>query len=222
MYRRIVSLVVLCILVLACVPASAFASGCDATISGVLSGPSGPIASAQVLVEWLAKGGLPRRAATLTTAEDGSWSYTGRAGDTRLTFAAAGYESHVELLKTEAKQTYELNVALPALPPPTGTITGRITNATGLGLGGYVYFFRQNTDGTWPTGYIAQTATAGDGTYSSGPLDLGTYKVRLFTVHTGVQWYQYASTIESATPIVLDTGGQVVSGVDAVYPPPAQ
>jgi len=201
-------------------PLATFGAGSEATINGTVTGPTGPIASASVKVEYLAKGGLPRRTAMLQTATDGTWGYTDKAGDYRLTFSADGYATYIEVFHTVAKQTYTLETQLSPLPPPTGTIEGRITGATGNGLPGFVYFFKQNADGTWPTGYLWQVATAYDGTYTSGPLPLGTYKVRLFTVHTGVQWYRYVATIELATPIVLDTDGQVVTGIDAQFPPP--
>lgn len=202
-------------------PGVALGAGSDATVSGVITGDAGPLASATVQVDYLGKGGLPRQTALLTSGPDGSWSYTGKAGDCRLTFSADEYSTNIEVLHLDAKASYIVNAELSPTPPPTGTITGRISSANGSGMTGYAFFYKQNPDGTWPTGYLWQVATAYDGTYSSGPLPMGVYKVRLFTVHTGVQWYRYASTMESATAVVLDTADEVVTGIDAVYPPPA-
>lgn len=208
------------VLVLA-LPLATHGAGNEFTVQGTVSGPGGPVAGASVLVEYLTKGGLPKRQIIVTTGVDGTWAYTGRAGTNRFTFSAAGYYTHVDLLDTTAGATYVLDAQLASVPPPMGSIEGRITSSSGTGLSGYVYFYKQNADGTWPTGYLAQVATRVDGTYSSGLLPLGTYKVRLFTVHTGVQWYQYVSSMDLATPVVLSTDGQVATGIDAQYPPPS-
>ena len=221
MRLRVLVAALLVVVVLLGVPVAAFAAGCDATVNGTLTGTDGPIAGATVVVDYLAKsGGLPKRTATIQTAADGTWTYTGKAGDNRFAFSADGFYSYMEVFPTVAKNTYTFDVQLAAVPPPSGTITGRITNASGGGLFGYVYFFKQNADGTWPSGYLWNVTTGSDGRYSSGPLPLGTYKVRLFGSMLGVQWYQYAGTSETATPVVLDTDGQVLTGIDAQFPPP--
>jgi hypothetical protein len=192
----------------------------QATVGGTVGGPDGPIAGATITLEILGKGGLPRWVVALQAGPDGTWSYAGKAGDYRVTFEAAGFVPSTELLTMEHKGEYTLDVTLSAEAPPSGTIEGRITNDSGIGLHGFVYFYKQNSDGTWPGTYLVNVETAYDGTYSSGDLALGAYKVRLFTVHTGVQWYLYAPTIELATPVVLASDGQVATGIDAQFPPP--
>jgi hypothetical protein len=202
------------------VPVAALA-GSDGTVSGVVSGPTGPVPGTTIAVEYVTKGGVPKLVATLTTGPDGSWTFAGKKGDYRFTFSAEGFYTHTEVLTVASGLVYTLNVTLVAVPPPTATISGRITSSSGAGLHGFVYFYKQNADGTWPDVYLSVLETAWDGTYTKDGLTLGTYKVRLFTVHTGVQWYRYAATIDLATPITLDSAGQVVTGIDAVYPPPA-
>lgn len=220
MKRAVRTTLMLAIVLVLGFPGIAPGAGSDATVSGVVSGDSGTLASATVEIDYLGKGGMPRQTALLTSGLDGSWSYSGKAGDCRLTFSADGYSSTSEVLHLDARTSYAVNAELAPTPPPTGTITGRISSASGAGMSGYAFFYQQDPDGTWPTSYQWQTATGDNGTYTSGPLPLGTYKVRLFTMHTGVQWYLYVSTMESATPVVLDTAGQVATGIDAVYPPP--
>ncbi len=206
-------------LVLLAIPVPALAAA-DGTVAGVVYGPTGAIAGATVTIDRINGGGLPKPIATLTTGADGSWTFSDRKGDYRFTFSADGFFDHVETLTVASGVAYTLDVTLAAVPPPTATISGRITNDSGAGLHGFVYFYKQNSDGTWPTAYLTVLETAWDGTYVRDGLPLGTYKVRLFTVHTGVQWYQYAPTMDLATPIVLDTAGQIVTGIDAIYPPP--
>lgn len=220
MRHRALLIVLAAVLVLFATPIAALGAS-TATVHGTVTGTDGPVAGATVTIDLLGRGGLPKRTAVQTTAVDGTWSYTGKASDHRFTFTADGYEPQVVTRGLVSGTTVELPVTLQRTAPPTGTITGRITGATGSGLFGYVYFYKQNADGTWPTAYLYQVATAPDGTYSSGPLALGSYKVRLFTVHTGVQWYRYAATMDAATPVVLGTAGQVVTGIDAQYPAPA-
>ena len=222
MKRRIAMMLVLALLGV-CAPSLALSapSAEQATVSGVVSGPEGPVAGALVSMEILDKGGLPKWVVAVETGADGSWTYSGKAADYRLTFEADGLVPRTELPTMENKGEYTLDVTLSAEAPPSATITGRITNSSGFGLHGFVYFYKQNADGTWPTSYLVFIETAYDGTYSSGDLPLGAYKVRLFTVHTGVQWYLYAPTMELATPVVLDTDGQIVTGIDAQFPPPA-
>lgn len=221
MKRKLALAALMMILLTVAVPTVALAAGSDATVAGVVSSEGAPLASASVLVEYMGKGGLPRRSDVVTTSSDGSWSYAGKAGDYRLTFSADGYEDKTEVLHADAKSSYTVNAQLSPIVPPQGTITGRITSASGVGMSGFAYFYKQNNDGTWPTGYLSQVQTSSDGTYSSPPLPMGVYKVRLFTVHTGVQWYRYAATMDLATPITLSTPDQVASGIDAIYPPPA-
>jgi len=116
-------------------------------------------------------------------------------------------------------------MALAPLAPAMGSISGRLTNAAGTGLHGFVYLFKQNADGTWPpyvgfSGFTQQVETSYDGYYTLAEVPLGTYRVRLFTTHTGSQWWLYQASYDTATSLVLDTPGQVVTGINAVYPPP--
>lgn len=110
----------------------------------------------------------------------------------------------------------------PAPPGPVAaTISGSITSAAGAGIHGLVSFCQQNPDSSWPTTFAAEVWTEANGTYVSPDLALGTYRVRFFGVHNGVQWWRYAAAFADATSVVLDTGGMSVTGVSAIYPPPA-
>jgi len=110
----------------------------------------------------------------------------------------------------------------PAPPGPVAaTISGSITSAAGAGIHGLVSFARQNPDSSWPTTFSAEVWTEANGTYVSPDLALGTYRVRFFGVHNGVQWWRYVSVFADATSVVLNTGGMSVTGISAIYPPPA-
>lgn len=220
MKRRILAIALAVVILVLAVPIWAVAAA-EGTVSGIVYGPAGVVPGATVAVEYVNKGGLPKLVATLATGPDGSWTFAGKKGGYRFTFSADGHYTHSETLSIDSGGVYTLDVTLAAVPPPSGTISGRITNSSGAGLHGFVYFYKQNADGSWPDTYISVVETGWDGRYTKDGLTLGAYKVRLFTVHTGVQWYRYAATMDLATPIVLDTPGQFVTDIDAIYPPPA-
>lgn len=111
---------------------------------------------------------------------------------------------------------------------PAGVIEGRVTaGAAHTPVNdAFVWIYKQNEDGTWPPtspGWGTPTRTVYteiDGTYSSGELPYGNYKVRFFTTHTGSLWYQGVTTFDAATVLVIDTPGQVLSGIDCWFPTP--
>ncbi len=62
--------------------------------------------------------------------------------------------------------------------------------------------------------------SAADGSYASGPLPLGNYRVRFFGIHTGSQWWQYVPTVDLATPVSLTYDGQALTGIEGWYGKP--
>lgn len=216
MKHKIIFTILIALVLATVAPAAAFAQSAD--VGGIVTGDGVPLQGAQVTIEQLFRGGLPKSVTALETAADGSWSYIGKLGMYRLTFTAAGFHSYTTTVEMKKDGTYPLDVDLSAVAPPVGTITGRITALSGNGLHGYVYFYKQNADGTWPEAYLQVVESEYTGAYSSGDLPLGTYKVKLFSVMSGWEWYSNAATMDLATPIVLDTSGQVVTGIDAQLP----
>ncbi|HET6351715.1 MAG TPA: carboxypeptidase regulatory-like domain-containing protein [Coriobacteriia bacterium] len=217
MKRRLICATLIALVLAALIPAAAFAQ--PPTILGTLSGSGSPLAGASVKVEQLFKGGLPKKVTTLTTGVDGMWLYTAKVGGMyRLTFSAIGYYTYVTTVEVRTGIPNVIDVDLSPVPPPVGTIQGRITGASGSGLNGYIYFFKQNADGTWPDAYLKVVQTGTGGYYTSGDLPLGAYRVRLFSVMTGWEWYNGVPTPDLATPVVLDTPGQVITGIDAQLP----
>lgn len=109
-----------------------------------------------------------------------------------------------------------------------GSISGRVVSGalqTPMSSA-YVYLYRQNADGTWPAtspGWGSPTFTVYTdtlGTYTTGPIPLGNYRVRFFTMHTGSQWWQYVPTVDLATPVSLTYGGQALAGIDGWFNKP--
>jgi hypothetical protein len=171
-------------------------------------------------------------AVALTTAADGTYASGALlAGSYAVKASAPDYEAAFFGGPTIDAATPVLVVragseaapiALPLDPPPTGAIQGVVVSGAGRvpQANAYVWLYLQNADGTWPPtspGWGTPTRTvytAADGTYDSGPLPLGNYKVRFFTVHAGSQWWQYVTTVDSATVVTLSTDGEVLTGIE--------
>jgi hypothetical protein len=177
---------------------------------------------------------------TVTTGSDGAFSSgTMPAGTYAVRASAEGYvtsflggatidEATPVTVTRGTAATASLTLA-PAPPPSVyGSISGVVVRtADRVPIGGaYVYFYKQNADGTWPPtspGWGSPTKTvntAADGTYASGDLPLGNYKVRFFDIHTGGQWWQYAASADAATVVPLTYGGQAVTGVEGWFGKP--
>jgi hypothetical protein len=69
----------------------------------------------------------------------------------------------------------------------------------------------------WGTPTVSLYLGSSDGTYSTGPLPLGNYRIRFFTVHTGSQWWEYVTTFDQATTLTLSYGGQALTGIDGWF-----
>jgi hypothetical protein len=115
------------------------------------------------------------------------------------------------------------------IPPlPSASITGIVVSGVGRApiAGANVFLYKKNADGTWPPaspGLGSPTrslTTAADGTYASGPLPLGDYRVRFFSLHTGSQWWQYATSFDLATTISLTHDGQALGGIEGWFGKP--
>jgi hypothetical protein len=88
-----------------------------------------------------------------------------------------------------------------------------------------VFIFKQNADGTWPASFTPGNEydwvfSAVDGTYTSGPLPIGNYRVRFFTVHGLSQWWQYAAAFADATTLSITSSGQSYTGIEGWYSKP--
>lgn len=209
---------------------------CYGTLSGVVrdSATNLPIAGAQVdFFSQLPGGGWSEAPAASVTAPDGAYTSPNLATGVYAVKAAAsgytgGYFGGAEptpVTVSRGAATTGLDITL-TLVPTTATISGRLTNASGVGLHGFAYLFKQNADGTWPAyvgyaGFTKQVESDYAGYYTLTDVPLGTYRVRLFSIHLGTQWWLYQTSYDTATSLVLDTPGQVVTGVNAVFPPPA-
>lgn len=173
---------------------------------------------------------------TVITASDGSYS-SGLAptGDYAVKASATGYVpayfggATVELatpvtVMRAATATASFSLA-PVPVEPIGTISGVVVSGASRTpmSGAYVWLYKQKPDGTWPAtspGWgtpDVSLRTATNGTWTSGPIPLGTYRVRFFTTHTGSQWWQYVATFDLATDVPLTYGGQTVTGIDGWF-----
>jgi len=212
---------------------------CCGTLTGLVvdSGSGLPVGGAEVYVyRSPGDGSWPSAPTRSVVAPDGRYTITDlETGVYRVEMSADGYvraflggTTPQDVTVVRAASVAVPDVALELIPvPQTASVSGRITNSSGAGLYGFVYFFKQNADGTWPpyvgfSGFTRQVETSYDGTYTIGDLDLGVYRVRLFTTHTGSQWWLFQPSYDTAQSLVLATPGQVVTGIDAQFPAPVQ
>lgn len=96
-------------------------------------------------------------------------------------------------------------------PLPTGSITGAVTRADdGTAVPGVT------VTASGPNGAWAMDTTDGDGRYTLSGLVDGSHVVMFFADGTDLkrEYWQGASTVDAATPVVI-TGGQAVEGIDA-------
>ncbi len=207
---------------------------CYGALSGrVVDVAGAPLSGARVELYRAAAGGwetvpsmtveAPDGAFTTSSLVTGSYALRGSAPGYVSAFIGGEVPTAFSISRGEALSGVDvaLQPSEPA-PPLVGTISGTIFGGGGAwGLAGTVYFYKQNDDLSWPSDYVAMVWTASDGTYTSPDLELGTYRVKLFSWHTGAQYWRYVSSADSATPVVLAGDGQSVSGVDAIFPLPA-
>jgi hypothetical protein len=222
MYRRTAGLTALLLVLVLMAPLIAAAAPPQATVSGTVTGGDGlPIAWATIVVNEL-RGNSFRPLVTLIADSGGHWSFAGRPNTYRFDFSSPGTEPESRTLAMERDTSYTLDVTLTS---PTGSISGIVVSGTArTPVGGaYIWLYKQNADGTWPAtspGWGTPTVSlysSSDGTYSTGPLPLGNYRIRFFTVHTGSQWWEYVTTFDQATTLTLSYGGQALTGIDGWF-----
>ncbi len=171
------------------------------------------------------------------TATDGTYS-TGPipAGSYRVRGTASGYAPRYfdgvglgspTVVVNRGDEITGVDISLTRLAE-SGRISGRVVSGaseTPL-ASAYVLIYKQNSDGSWPattpgwgtTFHAVQTGPAG--TYETGDLPFGNYKVRFFTVHTGSQWWEYVATVDLATVLTIDTAEQRLDGIDGWFGKP--
>lgn len=155
-------------------------------------------------------------------------AYAVKASATDYTAAYYGGATPVAVTAVRAITTSGIDISLVAAPK-YATITGRVVRgatATPI-IGTYVWFYKQNADGTYPPttpgwGSPTKTVTTDSaGNYSSGDLLLGTYIVRFWGGSmTGSQWWQYVTDVSLATPVQLTSAGQTVTGIEGWFSKP--
>lgn len=212
------------------------------TIAGSITDASTALALGGATVEFYKRnldGSWPTVASASLVTPDGSYTSAPLpTGSYKVKAFAAGYASSyygksdltewVVVVVDRGTAANGINVALAPAAAGVATITGRVVNglaATPMS-GAYVWFYKQNADGTWPAtspGWGAPTKgvlTDTAGHYDSGDLPLGNYRVRFFTMHTGSQWWQYVPTVDLATVVPLTVSGESVTGIDGWFNKP--
>ena len=135
--------------------------GADATVTGTVSGPLGPVGGAEVIV---GDGTVQRRTVSLTEGAVGSFSIGGLGGPAtyNVTVRADALATETASVSVTAGGSASVDVELAAA---TGSIAGRVVNTDGVGVGGVVV--RVTADG------VQRTAVSVDG---SGE-DAGRFRV---------------------------------------------
>ncbi|OGL28629.1 MAG: hypothetical protein A3G44_16850 [Candidatus Rokubacteria bacterium RIFCSPLOWO2_12_FULL_73_47] len=156
--------------------------------------------------------------ATVTTAVDGSYAFSGVIpGTYRVSAQADGYATqwyngksvhhlsdHVGV--TAGATTSGIDFALVA---GAGGIGGRVTDGAGNGLAGVPVSIHLATGG-----YVLSALTDAAGYYTTGlRLGPGFYKAQVDTNGFVQQWYSGAATFDTASAIPV-SGGSVTPGVD--------
>jgi len=211
------------------------------TISGTILDLSTGMPIAGATVEFFLRnpdGTWPATPAASLNATDGTYaSGPLLAGAYRVESIAAGYSrafydsaelgTPTTVLVNRDDSHVGIDIEL-AQVAQSGVIEGRVVSgasATPL-PSAYVWFYAQNGDGTWPPtspgwGSPTRTVLTNElGTYTSGELPLGNYKVRFFTIHTSSQWWEYVPSVDLATVVTIDTPGQLIVGIDGWYDKP--
>jgi hypothetical protein len=190
-----------------------------ATISGAVTGDIGGLGEITVLL--LDEDGA---VAATTTAADGSYSlsgvpvgsYTVRFVPTQvLRRATSVYAAAVAVLEvTSAEPISGVTAVLPRAPLP-GQISGRVSEAGGTGLAGILMLFHVLDEATGSYRFVTSTLTDADGTYASGVLPSGTYRVRALpevspgagsAAYVGAAYREDDSAPPEGTPITIAAG----------------
>jgi outer membrane protein OmpA-like peptidoglycan-associated protein/5-hydroxyisourate hydrolase-like protein (transthyretin family) len=199
------------------------------TISGTVTDGVNPIAGVSVIAyqnvvgeeyEWISQ--------TFTTLADGSYVIQGLpTGSFVVSFDAPGYaftfydgayrlQDGTTVPVTVGNETTGIDAEL-SLP---GTISGTITAAAGGGplAGEWAEAYRETSPGVWD--FIVTGVSEVDGTYTTGPIPPGTYRVK-FGASSAMYKAEYFDGVFSdteATPIVVGPGDALVE-IDATLDP---
>ena len=212
---------------------------CYGNIAGIVSDSATGLPIGGATVEFFAAlpgGGWAGTPIATLIAPDGAYTspqlptgaYAVRAAAAGYTTAYFGGSAPTPVAVSRAVTTSAITVPLALPVAQFGSISGRVVSAASETpmSGAYVYLYKQNPDGTWPPtspGWGNPTMTVNTdtlGTYTSGDIPLGNWRVRFFTMHTGSQWWQYVATVDLATPVTLATPGQAVTGIDGWFNKP--
>ncbi|MGR0481621.1 MAG: hypothetical protein ACTFAL_09510 [Candidatus Electronema sp. V4] len=152
---------------------------------------------------------------------DGSYTVSGlRAGSYKVEFDAddvrylsewhsnkASFDAADAVAVTSGVTTANINADLEV----GGSISGKMTDAAGNGLAGWVDVY--DLDYNW-TGYDARTVV--DGSYTVSGLRAGSYKVLFYADDESYirEWYNDKDSFESADAVAVTSGG-AVSGINA-------
>ncbi len=189
--------------------APAFAAAPNPTVYGTLYSSDGQvITDGQVVVNHQVKG-VWKPMVTLSTAPNGTWTFTAKADTYQLSFSAPFADPASRTLTTVKGGSYPLDVTLQAY----GSLTGTITDSdSGEALAGAsVALYRANGDGTWA---LAQTVTSGtDGTYASGTVPTGTWAAKATASGHVDGFYGGGTSPETAGTIAINRGANATANV---------
>ncbi|MGX9728297.1 MAG: MSCRAMM family protein [Candidatus Electronema sp. VV] len=157
-------------------------------------------------------------AGSTSTAADGSYTVSGlNAGSYKVAFYADGnyisewyndkasFESADAVAVTSGGAVSGINAELAV----GGSISGKMTDAAGNGLAGWVYVL--DLDYNW----AGDAITAADGSYTVIGLRAGSYKVLFYADGNYTsEWYNDKASFESADAVAVTSGG-AVSGINA-------
>lgn len=190
-------------------PISAGAGGSSATISTEVYGSDGlPIPGATLDLDMLRKSGYVD-AAVYSVDQYGTADFSAKAGSYEMLVDAPSADPKSVYFTAVRSATYSFEVTLASY----GTISGTVKdNSTGLPVAGAtVDLFRENPDGSFPPTPSASVAAL-DGTYSSGELLAGSYKVEAIAPDYN-RWFHDSSGLGAPT-IVSITTGSALTGID--------
>lgn len=210
----------------AAVPAAHAAYG---TVSGVVTGPAGPIEGVTVeLFQYDAVMGYWDQERETSTNADGTYSVSAAPGDYRVSFTD-GSGAHLDEFFENAPTVHDATtitvpsgggVTASAILDAAAHITGKLTAPAGTVMGDYrvIAFEEVHEDGDIYFRLAAEDMIDVDGTYDLAGLRGGTYRVQfgdgVAYDQFAVEYYNDKPSRDTAEDLVVAAGG-VRSGVDA-------